>query len=462
MIRRLRGSMLERKHAGLKDSGFSQKQGKNSIISKDSLALLDKFRSELEMKGLAKNTINTYCFYMEWFADYIKGINLEDFNSLDVAKQFIYSRNNGEPDWNTINLAMISIRHFYRILNNGELPEWLKSLKVPKKKKKLFIYGPNDMWTQEEVIEAIKVLDHPRDKALVALLYDLALRPHEALKLKIGDIRWYENYAELQVSPDTKTGQGGGWITFSYPYLLQWYNSHPLKDNMNAPFFIRLQEGAPRALKYSGLYSIFADKLKPKLQHIIKKPFNPYCVCRHSRITELAPVLSDQNLKKLARWKPSSNRLSTYVHLGIKDLKEPLLKHAGIIQEVQEKPKKVNICPKCQLINAPETKLCIKCGYVLSREVYEELRQKEAEKESELNEVRKSLAEIHKWKNEVDAKQRRIFEHLPEILKKEYGIDITAEQASALLEKTSDEVEVERIREAIRSGKIKSIKELFE
>ncbi len=48
---------------------------------------------------------------------------------------------------------------------------------------KLRNYRPNDLFSQDEVLELINACDHPRDKAVIAVLYD-ALRPHEAIKIR--------------------------------------------------------------------------------------------------------------------------------------------------------------------------------------------------------------------------------------------------------------------------------------
>ena len=94
------------------------------------------------------------------------------------------------------------------------------------------------IFTQEDVLGLINVCHHPGDKALVAIPYD-ALRPHEALRLKIGDIQFHENHALASIPEETKTGSRTIPIIFSYTYLGDWTNSHPLKNNNNAPIFVR-------------------------------------------------------------------------------------------------------------------------------------------------------------------------------------------------------------------------------
>ena len=155
--------------------------------------LLDKYSNHLERMGSAKNTRQTYLFYLTKLAVYLQqNVNvdrLDSFNNVDTARDFVFSLNQNAPDRGTVVIAISAIKSFYRFLNKDVLPEWLKTLKAPKGKKEITTYKPNDIWSQEEVLHVIKSLDHPRDKALIAILYDAALRPHELLKLSVVDVK---------------------------------------------------------------------------------------------------------------------------------------------------------------------------------------------------------------------------------------------------------------------------------
>ena len=147
-------------------------------------------------------------------------------------------------------------------------------------------YTPNDLFTQDEVLELINVCHHPRDKALVAILYD-ALRPHEALKLKIGDIQFHENYALASIPENTKTGSRTIPIIFSYTYLRDWINSHPLKKDNNAPVFVRYRglfrsancKYEPKLTMHSMSLSLLFVRLKQRLNYKLNKTvLEPLCV----------------------------------------------------------------------------------------------------------------------------------------------------------------------------------------
>ena len=119
-------------------------------------------------------------------------------------------------------------------------------------------------------------------------------RPHEALKLKIGDIQFHENHALASIPEETKTGSRTIPIIFSYTYLRDWINSHPLKNDSNAPIFVRyhsLFRSEKSQYRYKPAMhrmsvTLLFRKLKETLNHKMNKRYwNPY-VLRHSKLTE--------------------------------------------------------------------------------------------------------------------------------------------------------------------------------
>ena len=354
--------------------------------------LLERHSNHLERMGSAKNTRQTYLFYLTKLAVYLKqNMNIERldiFNNVDTATEFVFSLNQNAPDRGTVVIAISAIKSFYKFLNKDVLPDWLKTLKAPKRKKEITTYKPSDIWSQEEVLHVIKSLDHPRDKALIAVLYDAALRPHELLKLSVGDVKINQDYAEILVHSDTKTGQRPLWLTFSYPYLIQWINCHPMKNSKNAPLWVKSQ-GTPTRLGYQGLLLMFSRKIRRLVKD---KPYNPY-ILRHSRLTDLCGELSDQYLKQFAGWTKSSPMAAKYIHLNGDEIKSKLLQKAGILQPEVKQVQTSKDCPKCHTKNPIDNKFC-ECGFILSVEAFEEMKQKEGERDTKLDYLTKQYEKL--------------------------------------------------------------------
>ena len=145
-------------------------------------------------------------------------------------------------------------------------------------------------------------------------------------------------------------------------------------------------------MDYVTLWFMFLQ-LKKRLNHILKKRYwYPYML-RHSRLTVLANILTDQQLKKFAGWTPDSSMPSVYIHLSGKELDEPLLLQHGLIKN-EDKTRPVltgRLCPRCEHLNQITNKFCDKCSMVLSPEGYEEIRKKEEEQEKRLKKIEQDM-----------------------------------------------------------------------
>ncbi len=76
----------------------------------------------------------------------------------------------------------------------------------------------------------IKYEPYKRNKAALALLWDLYAQPHEVTLLKIKHVRLKEKYGEGEIPHEAKTGSGPLLLTFSFPYVRDWLNEHPFKN----------------------------------------------------------------------------------------------------------------------------------------------------------------------------------------------------------------------------------------
>lgn len=72
-------------------------------------------------------------------------------------------------------------------------PHFLASLK-PKKTKRISPYLESEIWDKDEYLSIIKYESHPRNKAALALMWDLDTRPNEVTNLKIKHVRLKEKY----------------------------------------------------------------------------------------------------------------------------------------------------------------------------------------------------------------------------------------------------------------------------
>jgi hypothetical protein len=68
-----------------------------------------------------------------------------------------------------------------------------------------------------------------RNKAALALFWDLNARNHEVTLLKIKHIRLKEKYGEGEIP-----GTGPILLMCSFPYVRDWLNEHPFRNESDA------------------------------------------------------------------------------------------------------------------------------------------------------------------------------------------------------------------------------------
>jgi hypothetical protein len=294
--------------------------------------------------------------------------------------------------------------------SDWETPNFVRIKK--KKSKRISPYLESELWEKEELLTIIKYEPYKRNKAILSLLWDLDARPHEVTLLKIKHIRLKEKYGEGEIPNEAKTGSGPVLLTTSFPYVRDWLNEHPLRNEPEARLICNLNNGSPitpdsidkvmkqlrgriiRLLENKEIST--TDELK-KIEYLLKsKKWNPYCI-RHSAITADSDFLPEYALKKKVRWSMNSKQGSRYIKRRMgNDLKQKILVYNGIIssENLQKKPSVLE-CPRCQLINAIENKYCCKCSYPLVPSAFEEIKMAEDIKINTLiNKHEKDMKEI--------------------------------------------------------------------
>ena len=114
--------------------------------------------------------------------------------------------------------------------------------------------------------------------------------------LRIKNIRLKERYGEGEIPYESKTGTGPVLLTVSFPYVRDWLNEHPFKNEPNARLICNLHNGSPikpealqtmmNQLKNRILRLMETREIKDKAEEhrllliINNKRFNPYCI-RH-------------------------------------------------------------------------------------------------------------------------------------------------------------------------------------
>ena len=215
---------------------------------------------------------------------------------------------------------------------------------------------PEELLTEEDIVNLIGACKSQRDKAIIALLYDTGMRVGELLNLRIRDVvlnRDSLGYAMV----DGKTGKRRVTLIFSVPYLA-YYLDNCIKERSNDASLFFTTYG--NAFDYSNVRKLLFD-LKERTG--MKKRLHPH-LFRHSRASIYANSMTEQQLKKYFGWSGGSQMAAVYVHLSGKDVDDAVLKANGIESktDLQKTRLTAKACYKCHEVNEATSKYCKRCA----------------------------------------------------------------------------------------------------
>ena len=252
-------------------------------------------------------------------------------------------------------------------------------------------YSESEIWERDDLLAAIKYEPQKRNKAALALCWDLDARPHEVALLKVKNLKLGPKYGQGEIPHESKTGTGPLLLTCSFPYVRDWLNEHPFRNESNSRVICNLKNGRAvkadtlsmvmkelrkRIIRLIGSGEITSKEERSRLESLITtKKWTPYCI-RHSAITADSDYLPEFALKKKVRWCMNSRQPSRYIKTRMgNDLKQKILVHNGIITEDEGRGKSTILeCGRCQTVNGIDSKYCVSCSHPLTPLAYEEIK----------------------------------------------------------------------------------------
>jgi integrase len=291
-----------------------------SAISERNKTLIMEFIDNCYIDRLGEHRIIKYISTLKSIAI---AINV-DFDKIEIQqlKKYIsmLERSN-KSEW-TKHDYKVAICKFYKWLLNDDNPELTRWIKTNIKKKNL--KSPDDMLTEQDVLLLIDNANNTRDKALIALLFDVGCRIGEAGTLRIKNLVFDD--LGLVIHLNGKTGYRRVRACWCIKYINDWLSEHPGRDNSNIPLFIKFNSKPLEILKY---HAIRMQIIKICKKSGISKNVHPH-IFRHSRATFLAGHLTESQMNVYFGWTQGSNMAQTYVHLNGRDVDAAILRANGI------------------------------------------------------------------------------------------------------------------------------------
>lgn len=257
---------------------------------------------------------------------------------------------------------------------------------------------PEALITQGEFEAIVKVADNLRDRAMLYVLFEGALRPGELLSMSIKSVEFRKEYCLITVNG--KTGLKRLPLVASFKPLLEWLRSHPKASDPNAPLWCSLaQNRKGERLSYRH-FRLIIKRLTSMAG--LRKPVWPY-IFRHSTLTAMAKVLTEAKLEMFAGWTHGSRMTRRYVHFSARDLEDAILGLYGLkAREDLKATLKMLACQRCGEANPPGNLRCTKCGFILDKKLALEF---EAEEKREIDDLKRQLEELKALVSSVLASQ---------------------------------------------------------
>ena len=258
----------------------------------------------------------------------------------------------------------VSLKKFYKWLNGGEeYPKSVKWLRTTEKENNNKL--PEDLLNDEEVKKMIEVALNSRDRALISVLWESGCRIGELLSMQIKHVSFEKGFTRINING--KTGMRRVPLIDSTPYLAEWFENHPYKNNPNASLWVSIGTvNQHQPFEYAACRKMLKE-LANKAG--IKKAVNPHAL-RHGRATINANHFTEAQMNQYFGWKQGSDISRIYVHMSGRDVDNAILKMKGIKteEETSEKTLLPKNCSRCGTINKATGKFCIRCGAVLDIE----------------------------------------------------------------------------------------------
>ena len=345
-----------------KDFERAKKELLKRNLSEKNKEIILKFLDRLGAEGITKVRQLKYLYTLCNISTLLK----KDFsktNKQDIIKLCSEINNSKYKEWTKHDYKVV-IKRFYKWLREEEGQKFAKRVYpeevewiVPtmKRNRKQF---PNELLTIEDVKKLAENTNNLRDRCFVLTLYESGARIGELLNLTLKDIE-PDKYG-VKINLFGKTGSRKIRLIASSPAISNWLMDHPDRNNKESMLFCGMwAKKRGEEINYQTFRLMLQDLAK---KANINKPVNPHHF-RHSRATELSKTFTEAQLCQYMGWVPGSQEASTYVHLSGRDMDNAILKLNGLSEEEPEMSQfKPITCPRCGIVNSPDSKFCSHCS----------------------------------------------------------------------------------------------------
>ncbi len=325
-----------------------------SSLSEEDKTLILEFVNYKTARGIGTARQEKYLRLLRDLGERYTDDTFSSLQKKDVERIVTTIERSGFSDWTKYDYKLF-LKTFLTWMGKREEVDWIP-LRKPRRL-------PDDILTEGEISAMIDAARNLRDKAIIAMLYEGGFRVGELGSLKIKDVT-FDRYGAIAIV-DGKTGMRRVRLIWSMPYIAQWLEVHPRREEREAPLWIKASD-PQELLRY--------DAMRMQLQKIanragVHKRVNPHNF-RHSRSTHLASKLTESQMEEYLGWVQGSKMPSIYVHMSGRDLDADLLRMYGLEPAAEDEKEELKTlqCPHCKTLNTVGARICINCRKPLAVE----------------------------------------------------------------------------------------------
>jgi site-specific recombinase XerD len=255
---------------------------------------------------------------------------------------------------------------------------WIK-LAVKEKDTQL---TPEKLLTQEEIVAILKATTNKRDRAMLYVLFEAALRPSELLTMSIGSVEFKEDFCLIAVNG--RAGLKRIPLVVSNKPLLEWIQEHPTQNQTETPLWCYLTNNR---VGEQLSYRHFRLMIKRLAQSAgVNKDICP-SICRHTSLLAMAKVFTKCQLNQFTGT-CRSKMTQHYVRSSAEDLEAAILELHGIKPATTKDVGIVKLveCPRCSSKNPFGNIRCATCGLIMDKETALKFEETQKQQEMDLQE----------------------------------------------------------------------------
>lgn len=293
---------------------------------------------------------------------------LDDREAAEAIVRHINDEKNGSPETNKD--YRTAFRTFGDLVTDGEGPppsiEW-----VPGGYPSNYDPAPQPekmyRW-DDHVVPMLEACHNDRDRALIALAWDLGPRPSELFDLTLN--RFSDHKYGMKVTLyGGKRGTRSPLIHPSIPYVTDWLENHPAPEGSDSPLWVGVGSDSLESVSNNRIRDVLKERARAA---DMSQPSTPTpSRFRKSSASYLASQsdVSQPDLEDHHGWQRGSPVAGRYVAVfGDAHDRSIAAAHGMDVEADSPEPKGPVPCVRCGELTPRHKDSCIKCGAPMSRE----------------------------------------------------------------------------------------------